>query len=151
MLFAGFVITNSEVGDGAWSITPRIVAEICGNGLQIIADVTRAVHLGSRQDEGVVRYSADTADKELALITARARDAVATFLSPAYLLAKVTEMERKAGVPVSHPDETVRQVAKAVKFSDEMADADPGPLHPRWPAHRRRGDAGSHQRRPDPR
>jgi len=78
---------------------------------------------GSRHEEGVVRYSADTLDKELALITARARDAVATFLSPDYLLAKVTEMEKKAGVPVSHPDDTVRQVAKAVKFSDEMADA----------------------------
>ena len=122
VLFAGFVISNSEVGDGAWSITPRIVAEICGNGLQITADVARAVHLGARQDEGIVRYTADTLDKELALITARARDAVATFLSTGYLLAKVTEIERKAGVPVSHPESTVRQVAKAAKFSDEMAD-----------------------------
>jgi len=122
VLFAGFVISNSEVGDGAWSITPRIVAEICGNGLQITADVARAVHLGSRQEEGVVRYTADTQEKELALITARARDAVATFLSPAYLQAKVTEIERKTGVPVSHPEETVRHVAKAAKFSDELAE-----------------------------
>jgi hypothetical protein len=123
VLFAGFVIANSEVGDGAWSITPRIVAEICGNGLQITADVARAVHLGSRHEEGVVRYTADTLEKELALITARARDAVSTFLSPDYLLAKVTEIQRKAGVPVRRPEETVRQVAKAVKFSDETADA----------------------------
>ena len=83
VLFAGFVISNSEVGDGARSITPRIVAEICGNGLQIAADVTRAIHLGSRQEQGIVRYSADTRDKELALITARARDAVARFFPPA--------------------------------------------------------------------
>jgi hypothetical protein len=123
VLFAGFVISNSEVGEGAWSITPRIVAEICGNGLQIVADVARAVHLGSRQEEGVVHYSADTQDKELALITARARDAVATFLSPDYLYAKVTEIERKAGAPISHPEETVQQVAKAARFSDELADA----------------------------
>ena len=121
VLFAGFVVSNSEVGDGAWSISPRIVAEICGNGLQIAADLARAV-LGSRHEEGMVRYSADTVERGLALITARARDAVATFLSPGYLIAKVTEMEKKARVPVSHPDETVRQVAKAVKFSDEMAD-----------------------------
>jgi hypothetical protein len=122
VLFAGFVISNSEVGDGAWSITPRIVAEICGNGLQITMDVTRAVHLGSRHEEGVVRYSADTLEKELALITARARDAVATFLSRDYLIAKVSEIERKAGVPVSHPEDAVRQVAKAAKFTDEMAE-----------------------------
>lgn len=123
VLFAGFVIANSEVGDGAWSITPRIVAEICGNGLQITADVARAVHLGSRHEEGVVRYTADTLEKELALITARARDAVTTFLSPDYLQAKVTEIQRKAGVPVRHPEETVRHVAKTAKISDEMADA----------------------------
>lgn len=47
------------------------------NGLQITADGTRAIHVGTRQTEGIVRYSADTMDKELALITARARDAVA--------------------------------------------------------------------------
>ena len=123
VLFAGFVISNSEVGDGAWSITPRIVAEICGNGLQITADVTRAIHLGTRQTEGVVRYSADTMDKELALITARARDAAATLLSTGYLTGKITELERQAWVPVTHPDQTVRQVAKAARFSDETADA----------------------------
>jgi hypothetical protein len=123
ILFAGFVISNSEVGDGAWSITPRIVAEICGNGLQITADVTRAIHLGTRQAEGVVRYSADTMDKELALITARARDAVATFLSAGYLKAKITDLEHKAGVPVTHPEQTVQRVAKAAKFSDELTDA----------------------------
>jgi hypothetical protein len=123
VLFAGFVITNSEVGDGAWAITPRIVAEVCGNGLQIVADVARAVHLGSRHEEGVVRYTADTLEKELALITARARDAVATFLSPQYLQAKVSDIERKAGAPVRHPEDTVRHVVKAAKFSDETADA----------------------------
>src|ERR1700761_2243761 len=123
VLFAGFVVSNSEVGDGAWSLTPRIVAEICGNGLQITADVTRAIHLGTRQSEGIVRYSADTMDKELALITARARDAVATFLSPDYLMATIAGLERRAGVPVTHPDRTVRMVAKAAKFSDQTADA----------------------------
>lgn len=123
IVFAGFVISNSEVGDGAWSITPRVVAEVCGNGLQITADVTRAIHLGIRQTEGIVRYSTDTMDKELALITARARDAVATFLSTGYLKATITDLERKAGVPVTHPEQTVQRVAKAAKFSDEMTDA----------------------------
>src|SRR6202012_56602 len=33
ILFAGFEISNSEGGDGAWSIPPRLVAEICGTGL----------------------------------------------------------------------------------------------------------------------
>lgn len=122
VLFAGFVVANSEVGQGAWSIIPRIVALACGNGLQVAADIARAVHLGARRDEGVVRWSADTADKELALITARARDAVARFLCEDYLRGKVAELERTAGVPVTRPEETVRQVAKAARFNDELAD-----------------------------
>ena len=97
VLFAGFVVSNSEVGDGAWSITPRVVAEICGNGLPIVADVTRAIHLGTRQAEGIVRYSADTMDKELALITARARDAVATFLSVDYLRPRSASSSARLG------------------------------------------------------
>ena len=110
-------------GRALWSITPRIVALVCGNGMQITADIARAVHLGARQDEGIIRFTADTRDKELALITARARDAVATFLSPAYLQAKVTQIERTAGVPVTRPEETVRLAAKTAKFSDEVTDA----------------------------
>jgi hypothetical protein len=35
----------------------------------------------------------------------------------------VGEIERTAGVPVTHPEETIRQVAKAARFSDELADA----------------------------
>ena len=124
VLFAGFVISNSEVGDGAWSITPRIVAEICGNGLQITADVTRAVHLGSRQDEGVVRYSADTMDKELALITARARDAVATFLSPDYLIGedhRAGAHRRGAGHPPG-PDRPAGRQGRQVQRRDRRCD-----------------------------
>jgi hypothetical protein len=80
------------------------------------------IHLGTRQTEGIVRYTADTMDKELALITARARDAVATFLSVDYLKATITGLERKAGAPVTHPEQAVRRVAKAAKFTDEMTE-----------------------------
>ena len=123
VMFAGFEVSNSEVGDGAWTVTPRIVAQVCGNGMLIIADVARAVHLGAKHEDGVVRYTADTLEKELALITARTRDAVATFLSPDYLQAAIAKIERQAGIPVRRPEETVRAVAKAAKFSDELADA----------------------------
>jgi hypothetical protein len=44
-------------------------------------------------------------------------------LSTGYLLDKITQIERTAGMPVTHPDQTVRQVAKAAKFSDDTADA----------------------------
>ena len=150
-MFAGFVISNSEVGDGAWSITPRVVAEICGNGLQIAADVTRAIHLGSRQEQGIVRYSADTMDKELALITARARDAVATFLSTGYLLGQ----DRRAGTqgrgPGGPPGPDGAAGGEGGQVQRRADRCDPGAFHPGRAADRGRGDAGGHQRRADSR
>ena len=79
-VFAGFVISNSETGCGAFTLTPRLVVQVCRNGLTITKDAIRAVHLGERLDEGVVTWSGNTLDKTLALITARTADAVATFL-----------------------------------------------------------------------
>ena len=82
MVFSGFMLTNSETGCGAFSLVPRLVAQVCDNGMTITRDAMRAVHLGERLDEGVVTWSGNTLDKTLALITAKTTDAVAAFLDP---------------------------------------------------------------------
>jgi hypothetical protein len=119
LVFAGFVITNSELGNGAFTIVPRLVIQICDNGLTITADALRAVHLGARMDQGVVKYSEDTEEKRLALVTAQARDAVKTFLDPAYVNAKISEIEALAGEPVKDAPKVVAEVvAKSVIPAD---------------------------------
>lgn len=119
LISAGFVITNSEVGAGAWSITPRAVIQVCRNGLTMPQDVMRAVHIGAKHDEGVVTWSEDTERKELALITAKTADAVRTFLSPEYVEAKVREIEAAAGKAVAEPTKTIEHVTKTLKISNE--------------------------------
>ncbi|MEV4228249.1 DUF932 domain-containing protein [Streptomyces bobili] len=84
LVSAGFVITNSEVGGGAYSLTPRVGIQVCRNGLTITKDVMRAVHLGGKQDEGIVSWSEQTQRKTLELITAKTVDAGRTFLSREY-------------------------------------------------------------------
>ena len=76
VVFAGFVITNSETGCGAFTLTPRLVVQVCRNGMTITRDALRAVHLGERLEEGMVTWSGNTRDKTLALITAKTTDAV---------------------------------------------------------------------------
>ena len=93
MVFAGFVITNSETGCGAFTLTPRLVVQVCRNGMTITRDAMRAVHLGERLDEGVVTWSGNTLDKTLALITAKTTDAVTTFLDPGYVQRAVRAIE----------------------------------------------------------
>ncbi|MET8908354.1 DUF932 domain-containing protein [Micromonospora sp. NPDC004551] len=120
IVFAGFVISNSETGGGAFSITPRLVVKVCNNGMTITADALREVHIGGRLDAGVIRWSEDTQRKNLDLVTAQTADAVATFLDADYVKAKVTELEQQAGVSVSNPQQTIAVVSKRLGFTDQQ-------------------------------
>ncbi|MEU8952492.1 DUF932 domain-containing protein [Streptomyces sp. NPDC048489] len=122
LISAGFVITNSEVGAGAWSITPRAVIQVCTNGLTMTQDVMRAVHIGAKHDEGVVSWSEETQRKELAVITSKTADAVRTFLSRDYVEAKVREIEAAAGTPVAEPTKAIEHVTRTLKISNETKD-----------------------------
>ncbi|MGW1810868.1 DUF932 domain-containing protein [Streptomyces sp. NPDC002078] len=122
MISAGFVITNSEVGAGAYTITPRAVIQVCRNGLTETKDVMRAVHLGGKQDEGVVNWSGQTQRKTLELITSKTADAVRTFLSREYVEAKVRAMEAAAGKTLAEPTKTIEHVTKTLSIGAEAKD-----------------------------
>jgi hypothetical protein len=122
IVFAGLKVTNSDVGEGARSIAPEIVVQICGNRLTLTASADRAVHLGSQKDEGVIEWSAATMDKELELITSQAADAVTTFLTPAWFFGKVQEIEALAGVPVDKPEQVIKDVSKGAGFTNKEAE-----------------------------
>lgn len=122
-VFAGLVISNSEVGGGAFNITPQLIVEVCDNGMTITKDVMRSVHLGSRLGEGVIKWTQDTVDKELTVVTAKARDAVKTFLDVDYMKQVIRDMEEKSGKPIA-PDkiEEVKLVAKKLGFDQSAQD-----------------------------
>lgn len=116
-VFAGFIVSNSEVGGGAFTITPRLIVQVCTNGLTLTKDAMRSVHLGGKMEEGVVVWSEDTQQKNLDVITAKARDAVATFLDVEYVKKAVAKLEQAAGVPVSNAAETIEVIGKKLAFS----------------------------------
>ncbi len=96
-----------------------MVVQICRNGLTVTRDAMRAVHLGSRLEEGQIKWTEDTNRKALELITAKARDAVATFLDVDYMRHVITDMERTAGAEVSNPAETIKVIGKKLAYSEE--------------------------------
>jgi hypothetical protein len=118
VVFSGFMITNSETGCGAFTLVPRLVVQVCRNGMTITRDAMRAVHLGERLDEGVVTWSGNTLDKTLALITAKTTDAVATFLDRGYLDRALRAIEADAGHPLADPQEAIRTVSQRLRFTD---------------------------------
>jgi len=121
-VFAGLVVKNSETGGGAFTIVPRLVVQVCNNGLQLTKDAMRAIHLGGKLDDGIVRWSDDTQQHELSLITSKARDAVATFLDVDYMRTKIEELQELAGVEVTRPADTIQRVSKKAGWSDTEQD-----------------------------
>lgn len=122
IVFAGFRITNSEVGGGAFSIVPRLLVQVCTNGMTIQQDAIRNVHLGAKLDAGLIQWSADTHRKALDLITSKATDAVATFLDHKYLTRALDRIEDQAGKPVTQATETVKALGKTLGFTQAEQD-----------------------------
>ena len=122
LVHAGFLLTNSEVGFGRWVITPEITILRCTNGLTMNSDAFGRTHVGGELDDGHVQWSADTASKELAFVTAQTRDVVKAVLKEDYLIAKIDELNRKAGREVDRPEKTIEVVAKKLAFTKEEAD-----------------------------
>lgn len=120
LVFAGFVISNSETGHGSFSITPQITIQVCDNGMTFTQDAMREVHLGGRLAEGVIRWSADTHAAALDLVVKQARDAVSAFLTRDYVDAKIAEVETEAGIPVRDVEATLEFVGKQLRFTTEQ-------------------------------
>jgi hypothetical protein len=118
VLFMGLEVSNSELGGGSWSIAPVVVAQVCSNGLQCTSYAVKAPHLGGKLEAGVIRWSTDTQRKNAGLITAKTRDAVHQYFDPAFIAARVAELEVKAGAPVTDAVKTVEVLGKALMFSE---------------------------------
>lgn len=115
---AGFLFTNSEVGNGAWSIVPQMKIQVCKNGLTITKDADRTVHLGGAQSDGVVNYAEDTQRKALEVVTLKTRDAVKTFLDVEYMKEALAEVTAKAGKEVkgSEAPKVIKAVGQRLGF-----------------------------------
>lgn len=118
--FAGFRVSNSEVGDGAYCLTPEIWVKICKNGLTLPLHADRSVHLGARMEAGV--WNAEVQGKALDLIVAQVKQRVTEWLNPTWLEHRIAEIEVKAGKPVSAPEKSIKALAGKLKWSQAEQD-----------------------------
>jgi len=117
VLWAGIEVTNSETGHGAFSVSPRAVVLKCRNGLT--ENVTfRKTHIGASLEEGVIDWSAGTYEVAAELLQSQVRDAVATFVSPAYLAGIVDRMRNAKAAPVADAEASVAKVREAMTLTD---------------------------------
>ena len=123
VIFGGFELSNSDVGAGAFTLSPKLMVNICKNGLTLDIGRMRKVHLGARLEEGQIDWSSRTEEAGLELIKRQTVDAVRKFLDPQFVAEVIATLEESAGVAVQHPVETIKHVTKALTYSDERADA----------------------------
>jgi hypothetical protein len=123
LVSAGLVITNSEVGHGSFTITPRLVVQVCKNGMTQAVDALRAVHVGGQLEAGVVDWSADTHQRNLELVKARTRDAVQTFLQVDYVRTALDRMAHLAEHRLTDPVAAIEVVAKGMGYTAEQRSA----------------------------
>lgn len=122
-IMTGFTITNSEVGNGAFTVSPRIVIRACSNGMIIKSDQIRRTHIGSRlEDFSFVNWSDKTVELNKELILAQVSDTIKTFLSKEWLGKVVADMRESAGIEVIKPTRTIEAVAKDLQFSKDEAE-----------------------------
>ena len=117
-VWAGFELSNSEVGDGRFKITPRAEFKVCGNGLSIVSDLVAQTHLGARLDQGTINWSQETQKRQLALVESMTVDAIGDFLSADYWQRQIDKLAVKGGRTVQDGETVIERVGKKVGFTD---------------------------------
>ena len=118
-IISGFVLTNSEVGKGAFEIRPRAVICKCNNGLIVKDERFRRVHLGSKLDAGEIVWSDATRKKNKDLIISQVSDAVKTYLSPQYLGTMIEKIAQLNDIKLQHPIDAVQNVCKHLSIDEK--------------------------------
>jgi hypothetical protein len=67
-----------------------------------------------------IRWSADTRQRSLDLVTGQARDAVTTFLDTGYVQEKIIQITRTAAAPVRDPQEAIRVIGQRLRFTEDQ-------------------------------
>ncbi len=119
-VISGFVIRNSEVGQGSFSISPRIVVLKCKNGLIFKDDNFSKVHLGARMDENSkINWSEETRHKNYQLVISQVKDAIKVFCSEEYLRGKIQKLTQLGAEKLEHPTDTIKNVSKHLSVTEE--------------------------------
>lgn len=118
-IISGFILTNSEVGKGAFEIRPRAVICKCNNGLIVKDERFRRVHLGSKLDAGEIMWSDATRKKNKELIISQVSDAVRTYLSEDYLGVMINKIAELKNIELKHPIDAVQNVCKHLNIDEQ--------------------------------
>lgn len=112
---AGVVISNSEVGMGAVSISPLVFRLVCLNGMIANDGKLRANHVGGRIEETEALYADDTRKADDRAILLKVRDHVRAAVDQVAFARRIEAMAGLTTIKITgNPDRAVEVLAKKV-------------------------------------
>lgn len=120
----GFLIRNSEVGQGAFEIRPRVEVMVCSNGMTRKKDALRKIHAGSDLQVGSLEFSDKVRRKAMELAQQQVREAVEYFASEQYVREVAEDVfGDHVEQPVENPQAVMRNARSALGINEEEEDA----------------------------
>lgn len=114
----GIIIKNSETGHGRFDAIPFLMILRCKNGL-IGEEHFSRTHLGRQLEEGIIKWSDDTREKELEATMLQFRDVITQTFSPEVFAKIVESFNKEAGEQVDEPIIAVNQIVKKYQMPKE--------------------------------
>lgn len=122
----GFMVSNSEVGGGSFSVQGFFFRDFCLNGCvfgqNTLAEGIRRRHTGRRlvADVGHVVYQDDTIEAEAGLLAKQSRDIINAFARRDTFQQMLDVCQRAAqSKPVENPEAAVTELAKVVNLNEK--------------------------------
>ncbi len=114
----GLIVSNSEVGAGAFRVEPFVYRLMCKNGL-IGTDTLYKVHLGGRMDIGQTIYKDDTLRTMDQALWSQVRDIIEATFDKTLLHKQIENLRRADKLPIKEPQEAIDAVVKDLALSEE--------------------------------
>jgi len=117
----GVIIQNSEVGAGAFKVMPFMLRQVCSNGMIGESTITK-IHLGRKQDSGIIQFSAETQMAENATLWLQVRDIIRGTFDPLTFKKWVSQLRMGTEVEIENPVYAVNNVIETFGIGEELKD-----------------------------
>jgi len=117
---SGLVISNSEIGQGAVSVTRLLFRLACLNGMVLPDGKARSTHLGASQIEGEIDYKSDTKDVMNEALKLQLRDHIKAAVDGQKFFHSVAQMRQLAtSTQAEEPEQALETLSEKFVLSEE--------------------------------
>lgn len=117
---AGVIISNSEIGAGAVSVSPLVYRLVCLNGMVMADQKYRAYHVGRKVEDNEALWADDTRRADDRAVLLKVRDMIAAAVDAVRFRENVEKMAGLTAIEVK------KDAAKAVELLSEKVGANEG-------------------------